>query len=36
MVREALGWRGVSVVDVRVDYTHVAELMGSIIGKEVN
>lgn len=36
VVREALGWRGVSVVDVRVDYTHVADLMGNIIGKEVN
>ena len=33
---EALGHRGVSVVDVPVDYEHVAELMGNIIGKEFN
>lgn len=32
----ALGYRGVSVVDVGVDYGHVGELMGNIIGKEVN
>ncbi len=36
VMEEALAWRGVSVVDVPVDYSYVSELMGNIIGKEFN
>ncbi|KAE9363307.1 acetolactate synthase [Stipitochalara longipes BDJ] len=34
VMKEALDYRGVSIVDVPVDYSHVSELMGNIIGKE--
>ncbi|KAJ5032915.1 uncharacterized protein L3040_009504 [Drepanopeziza brunnea f. sp. 'multigermtubi'] len=36
VAREALAYRGVSVVDIPIDYSHVSELMGNIIRKEFN
>lgn len=35
VVAEALAYRGVSVVDVPIDYGGVSELMEHIVGKEV-
>lgn len=36
VITEALAYRGVSIVDIPIDYSHVSELMGNIIGKEFN
>ncbi|PVH88093.1 acetolactate synthase [Cadophora sp. DSE1049] len=36
VIKEALAYKGVSIVDIPIDYSHVSELMGNIIGKEYN
>ncbi|PMD50101.1 acetolactate synthase [Hyaloscypha bicolor E] len=36
VMKEALAYRGVSIVDIPIDYSHVSELMGNIIGKDFN
>lgn len=36
VIKEALAYKGVSIVDIPIDYSHVSELMGNIIGKEFN
>ena len=36
VAKEALAYKGVSIVDVPIDYSHVSELMGNIIPKEYN
>ncbi|KAK2626782.1 hypothetical protein QTJ16_003957 [Diplocarpon rosae] len=36
VIEQALAHKGVSIVDIPIDYSHVSELMGHIIGKEFN
>jgi thiamine pyrophosphate-dependent acetolactate synthase large subunit-like protein len=36
VMKEALAYRGVSIVDIPIDYSHVSELMENIIGKDFN
>lgn len=36
VMKQALAYKGVSIVDIPIDYSHVSELMGNIIGKEFN
>ncbi|KAL2066301.1 hypothetical protein VTL71DRAFT_2372 [Oculimacula yallundae] len=36
VIKEALAFKGVSIVDIPIDYSHVSELMSNIIGKEFN
>jgi len=36
VINEALAYKGVSIVDIPIDYSNVSELMSHIIGKEVN